>query len=363
MGGTIQMLNDTKKELTLEARKLIKPYEDYSIDELADAYCDAVDVGNETLKNIYISALILRFWHKIDKMYKANTVAPCLEHEDFFWWLYEAIEYACKYRGWKDETKKLNAQQCINKCIDTIKLQKYYNLRLDKNKTVNYCTSIDAPIGDGSEDAKTLSEILESEEPVYDHSTDNVMSLVQSYINNNKVIEAILIDNIAFNDVQKHFKKVIKTTDASGEIVRYTEHSSEFWAYRLVQIISKLPATYKNSFMKRYDISEEKLTTVLDALDKVNKEMLALKRECDGEYKLVSQISKLELALLRLDNVMAKFLDENKKFDNRDIILELYFNVKNFLNTCERKLRAENESGNIEFFKFYNYEKILLKQK
>ena len=31
----------------------------------------------------------------------------------------------------------------------------------------------------------------------------------------------------------------------------------------------------------------------------------------------------------------------------------------NFLNTCERKLRAENESGNIEFFKIYNYEKIL----
>ena len=261
------MLQNTKRDLIACARMLSKPYESYSIDELADAYCEAVDTNNETLKNTYISALILRFWHKIDKMYKSNTVAPCLEHEDFFWWLYEAIEYACKYRGWKDTSKNLNAQQCINKCIDTIKLQKYYNLRLDKNKTVNHCTSMDAPICDG-EDSKTLGDTLESDEYVYDHSTEDVMMLVQHYIDSNKIIEAILIDNIAFNDVQKHFKRVVKTTNTSGETVRYTEHSSEFWPYKLVQIVSKLPSTYKNSFMERYHISEEKLTTVLDVIDK-----------------------------------------------------------------------------------------------
>jgi uncharacterized protein YktA (UPF0223 family) len=264
------MLNETKRDLTTYARRLSQPYESYSIDELADAYCDATDIKNETLKNIYISALILRFWHKIDKMYKANTVAPCLEYEDFFWWLYEAIEYACKYRGWRDPTKKLNAQQCINKCIETIKLQKYYNLRLDKNKTVNHCTSMDAPVcgGDG-DDTKTLGETLESENYTEDYSTKDVEMLVQSYLNKNKIIEAIIIDTIAFNDVQKHFKRVVKTTGANGNTIRYTEHSSEFWPYRLVQIISKLPSTYKASFMKRYHISEEKLSTVLEAIDKV----------------------------------------------------------------------------------------------
>ena len=263
------MLNETKRDLTIQARRLSQPYESYSIDELADAYCDAVDTNNETLKNIYISALILRFWSKIDKMYKSNTVAPCLEYEDFFWWLYEAIEYACKYRGWKDPTKKLNAQQCINKCIDTIKLQKYYDLRLDKKKTVNFCTSMDAPIGSGDgEETKTLGDTLESDEVVDDDSTENVRMLVQSYLNNNKIIEAIIIDAIAFNDVQKHFKKVIKTTSAEGEAIKYTEHSSEFWPFRLVQLISKLPSTYKKDFLTRYRISEEKFTAVLDTLDK-----------------------------------------------------------------------------------------------
>ena len=282
------MLNETKKDLTEQARKLMKPYEQYTIDELADAYCDAVDTNNAELKDIYISALILRFWYTIDKMYKSNTVAPCLEYEDFFWWLYEAIEYACKYRGWRDSTKNLNAQQCINQCINTIKLQKYYDLRLDKNKTVNFCTSMDAPIyGSEDDEAKTLGDMLESDDCVDDTSTDDMILLVQNYINRNKIIEAILIDNIAFNDVQKHYKKTVKTKNAEGETIRYTEHSSEFWPYKLVQIVSKLPASYKKNFMKRYSISEEKLTTVLDVIDRANNQKLyKYLRSCLEELKV-----------------------------------------------------------------------------
>jgi hypothetical protein len=270
------MLNDTKKDLTELARRLVKPYEQYSIDELADAYCDAVDNGNETLKDIYISALVLRFWYAIDKMYKANTVAPSLEYEDFFWWLYEAIEYACKYRGWRDTTKKLNAQQCINKCIETIKLQKYYDLRLDKRKAVNHCCSMDASIGEDKDGGfRTLADTLESEDNLEDcYAAEDAILLVQSYINRNKIIEAILLDNIAFNDVQRHFKKTIKTKNGEGEDIRYVEHSSEFWPYRLVQIVSKLPASYKSYFLNRYDISEDKLSAILDVIDRANNQKL-----------------------------------------------------------------------------------------
>lgn len=264
------MLNDTKRDLVYLARKLVKPYEQYSIDELADAYCDAVDSGNEALKDIYISALILRFWYTIDKMYTSNTVAPSLEHEDFFWWLYEAIEYACKYRGWRDTTKKLNAQQCINKCIETIKLQKYYDLRLDKRKIVNHTVSMDAPIGgEGDDAAKTIADMLETEESWDDHSKDDIILLVQSYINQNKIVEAILIDNIAFNDVQRYFKKTVKTESA-----KYVECSSEFWPYRLIQIVSKLPESYKWEFLSKYKISEEKLDAVLGYVDKSNNQRL-----------------------------------------------------------------------------------------
>lgn len=270
------MLNDTKKDLTFLARKLAQPYEKYSIDELANAYCDAVDTGNEALKDIYISALILRFWYAINKMYTANKIAPDLDHEDFFWWLYEAIEYACKYRGWRDESKSVNAQQCINKCIETIQRQKYYNLTLDKRKATNYCCSIDAVICESSDGTgKTLADTLESEDNLEDcYAADDAILLIQSYINRNKVIEAILLDNIAFNDVQRHFKKTVKTKTLDGEDFRYVEHSSEFWAYRLIQIVGKLPDTYRNDFLSRYDISEEKLDAVLSAVDKANNQKL-----------------------------------------------------------------------------------------
>lgn len=270
------MLQDTKKDLVFHARKLAKPYEQYSIDELANAYCDATDSGDEVLKNVYISALILRFWYTIDKMHNSNTVAPSLEHEDFFWWLYEAIEYACKYRGWRDETKKLNAQQCINKCIETIKLQKYYDMRLDKHKAVNHCCSIDAPIAGGDDDgSKSLADVIECEDSLEDMTAGYAaISLVQSYIDRNKIIEAILLDNIAFNDVQRHFKRTVKVTNPDGEQTRYTEHSSEFWAYRLIQLVSKLPASYKAEFLHKYNISDEKLTAVLEVIEKANNQKL-----------------------------------------------------------------------------------------
>jgi hypothetical protein len=263
------------------------PYETYSIDELADAYCDAVDAGNETLKSIYISALVLRFWHKIDKMYRSNTVAPCLEHEDFFWWLYEAIEYACKYRGWRDADKNLSAQQCINKCIETIKLQKYYLLRLDKNKTVNYCSSMETVVGESKDgDAMTLADMLEAEESSSDYEDSDVAVLVQDYINNNKIIEAILIDTIAFNDMQRYSKRVVKTTNAAGEPFKYTEYSSEFWQYKVIQTLNKLPATYKSNFMKRYTISEDKLTAVLNIIAKgPNVKLYKYLRNCLSELK------------------------------------------------------------------------------
>jgi uncharacterized protein YktA (UPF0223 family) len=133
---------------------------------------------------------------------------------------------------------------------------------------------METPILGDSDGEKTLGDMLEAEETYDDFSTDDTVMLIQSYINSNKIIEAIILDNIAFNDVQKHFKKVVKTQDANGETMRYTEYSSEFWPYKLVQIVSKLPASYKNTFMKRYNISEDKLTTVLDALSKVNNQKL-----------------------------------------------------------------------------------------
>ena len=101
------------------------------IQVMIDRYCIAKDTNDEPRKNMYIAGLMLRFWYVIAKL-QARSPIPGLEYEDFMGWLYESIEYACKYRKWQNPANKVNAQQCINQCIETIRVQKYYDLNLQK---------------------------------------------------------------------------------------------------------------------------------------------------------------------------------------------------------------------------------------
>lgn len=269
------MLNETKKDLMERARQLVKPYEQYTIDELADAYCVAADTCNELLKNIYISALILRFWYQIPRLYSDLQILK-KDYIDCYSGIVDAILQACEPDNRKWQTSSLSAEQVINQIIGTrFKAAAFYEANLQKNAGRHLEVSLDAAIcGDTDDEAKTLGDMLEDADACYDSGTDDAIMLVQSYINRNKIIEAILIDNIVFNDVQKHFKRTIKTKNADGESYKYTEHSSEFWPYRLIQIVSKLPATYKRHFMERYHISEEKLSTVLSVIDRANNQKL-----------------------------------------------------------------------------------------
>jgi hypothetical protein len=145
---------------------------------------------------------------------------------------------------------------------------------------------MDTPLGD--ESGKTIGDILESEETCESaYADDDAILLIQGYINRNKIIEAILLDNIAFNNVQRYSKKTIKTTNSNGDAIKYVEYSSEFWAYKLVQIVSKLPSTYKNSFMTRYHIAEDKLTSVLETIECANNQKLyKYLRNCLDELRV-----------------------------------------------------------------------------
>ena len=268
------MLNETKRDLTLCARKLAKPYEKYTIDELADAFCEAIDSNNEVLKNNYYSALILRFWYQIPKLYN-DLHKFKVDYEQCFDGVQDAVWQACEPSNRKWQTSSVSAEQVINQIISTrFRAATIYEANLQKNAGRCLEVSLDAPVCGDDDTTKTIADTIEQEESFYDHGNDMVISLVQDYINSNKIVEAILIDNIAFNDVQKHSKKVVKTTNSAGEPVKYTEHSSEFWPYKLVQIVSHLPEDYKGTFMKRYKISDKKLSAVLDVIGKSNNQKL-----------------------------------------------------------------------------------------
>ena len=242
---------------------------------MLDRYCLAKDTKDEHKKNLYISGLMLRFWYAISKLQSRSPI-PGLEYNDFIDWLYEAIEYACKYRAWQDPAKKVNAQQAINQCIETIRVQKYYDLNLQKNKVNQMTVSLDAEFDD--EDENTLLDTLvdEDAETKRDHQegTEAAYALVQTCINKKKLIEAIILDTIAFNDVQKVHKKVVKGLDAEGNPTKYTQTSSEFWPFRCVQLLSNLPIDYVSYFKRHYNVVEPELEAAISVIRTANNQKL-----------------------------------------------------------------------------------------
>lgn len=265
------MLYDTKKDCIRYA-SLLGDYQAMGVNELADGYCLALDTNDSSKQNSYLSALILRFWYTIDKMYKKSANIG-LDHEDFFSWLVEAINYACKYRAWQNPDKKTNAQASINQCINTIRLQHYYEYNLDKHRA-NYNTiSFEAPLNSNDEN-QSLSEILEDESiPDYRHGS-GAEDFVQRYINNKKLVEAIILDCIAFNNAERITKTTVKDVDDQGETIRHTQYTREFWPYKLVQILGSIPDEYPEYFANRYKVSTPELSAAVTVIKKANNQKL-----------------------------------------------------------------------------------------
>lgn len=246
------------------------------IQVMADGYCLARDNNDEHNKNKYIAGLMLRFWYKIKELKEKATSIPGLEYSDFVPLLYNEIEYACKYRRWQDPENKLNAQQCINQCISRIVPALYYDSNLQINKANVNTYSLETELDD--EGRTTLMDTLVDENDVdsrkHREDNDSAISLIQNCINDKKIVEAIILDTIAFNDVQKVTKKVVHEIDSEGNEVKYTRHTSEFWPYKCVQILSNLPEDYEDYFHQHYHIVEPELKAALAAIKRANNQKL-----------------------------------------------------------------------------------------
>ena len=254
------------------------------VDLMADRYCAACDSGDEAAKDKYISGLMMRFWYTIGKTMMKSATLP-LDFDDYVMMVYEALEYAFKYRAW--QTKVLedgsiqppkigNASTAIHQCIETIRLQYHYDYNLDKHRANWDNISIDTPID--AEEKSTIGDTIIDEE--YEDSmneragTSTAISMVQTYINRKKLVEAIILDTIAFNDVLRTTKETVKDKDIEGNPRKYTKTYKEFWPYRCVQLLSSLPADYAVKFSKKYMVNPEEFDAALSAVRKANNQKL-----------------------------------------------------------------------------------------
>lgn len=250
-----------------------KPYKE-TIRTMLDGYCKAMDDGDEYAKTLYISGLMLRFWDKVGKLERSCPNIG-MKGDDFVDWVYDAIALACDYRKWqKDES--VNAQQCINQCIETIRVRRYYDLNLDKNKANYMSVSMETPICDENDNGtqKTLGDTMVDEDAIRKSEmasgADAARRLVQSFINDNQVIEAIVMDVIAFGDATRHVKHVEKYEDEDGNSHKYIKYTSEFWRFKAVKILSNLPEDYSEYFVDNYEVKADMLAASLDFIGKLS---------------------------------------------------------------------------------------------
>jgi len=91
---------------------------------------------------------------------------------------------------------------------------------------------------------------------------------------------------------------------------------------------------FKNAFLAVKRLIKDASPKVAKLLDKCNKELLAMKRQCE-DYQKEEGIDSFVNALVRVYSAMDDFLDEHDSFPDKDEILEFYFEVSHFLNMYE----------------------------
>lgn len=93
-------------------------------------------------------------------------------------------------------------------------------------------------------------------------------------------------------------------------------------------------ALYKEDFLAVKKLVKKRSQKLAGALQKCNQILLDYKREC-GQFQYHQDISGFVFALMRLHAEYEKFLQKNREFEGRDAVLELYFQIRNFMEVSE----------------------------
>lgn len=243
------------------------------IQRAADDYCDAADANDEAGKNKFMAVLMVKFWREIGKMQRKCKAVTLLEYGDYFSKLFYCIDTAMGYRAWRDETKHTNAQACINSTIASRGAAEIlYQSNLQMNKANINTASLDTPINGDSDDKETTlaDTIAAGDEPGF----SKVDGVIQMYVDENKLVEAIVIDTIANNDTLKItsesttytcLEKNIKTGEMEEVEYKGKMNYSEFWRYRTAQLLMNLPDNYEKLFAARFKVAAEALSAAVNA--------------------------------------------------------------------------------------------------
>lgn len=92
---------------------------------------------------------------------------------------------------------------------------------------------------------------------------------------------------------------------------------------------------YKEDVLAVKRIMKAHSRTICRILDKCNKAMLEMKRECE-HYQILDSVGTLTFHLMRLASQMDEFLEKPREFPEKKTVLDFYFALRNFLNIYDR---------------------------
>jgi Rad3-related DNA helicase len=92
---------------------------------------------------------------------------------------------------------------------------------------------------------------------------------------------------------------------------------------------------YKEDFLLVKKIIKPMDQKIARLLDRCNKELLEMKRECES-YRILEDIRFFMTSILSLFGEMEKFMEIHQEFGDRDLVLDFYFALRDFINIYER---------------------------
>ena len=93
-------------------------------------------------------------------------------------------------------------------------------------------------------------------------------------------------------------------------------------------------SVYKEDFLEVKRIIKGKSPRLERQLDRCNKLLLSMKREC-GDWQLLEDVTGLAAGLMTAFSYMETFMEEFPEFPERETVLDFYFCLRDFLNVYE----------------------------
>lgn len=244
------MLSSIYNSCYKEANQL-KGWQKLDKNEIANLYLDNRNTENG---NVYASALLCAYWYKVGIIWEKNKSA--MTQEDCYETVWDGIERAISYAPWRDKNNELygdpnGPDKAINVCIETIR-KNYYNYSSRDKRKINHhanSQSLDAMFERTKDYSNQMYE--DYEEITADDSSKNlsVDLYIKGLIENNNLPEAIVIDNICYND----------SLVQDGSEVYFSKK-------KFITLLRSLDDNFVSRFSEIYGISEEAVRDCVRAI-------------------------------------------------------------------------------------------------